>query len=196
MNHCLRYLTINRMCHSIAWYPSYYVLLTDLLWQLQIMLRLPISKLVDLKSQQNKTGKQGSSLTLLPTSLLWRLKAVRASLPFSSLSMKRLATFFPNLILSPQPPHFQLLLSNWDGFSVSAHPHPGIFLLAHWRVISYVMAAELMAWRKAVSRLAGIKNTRYTRIPIHHFKKSNYTHKHTHEIGAHTTRRERDNYKT
>ena len=96
------------------------------------------------------------SVTFLPTSLLCRLNAVRASFPFSSLSIKRLVSFSPNLMSSLQPPHCQPL-SAFGWFLVLPHLHPGILLSLHWRVSSCVMAAELMAWRKAVSRVADMK---------------------------------------
>ena len=91
--------------------------------------------------------------TFLPTWLLCRLNAVRASFPFSSLSMKRLVSFSPYLVLSLHPPHSHSR-SPCSCFLVLPHLHPGILLRAHWRVISCVMAALLMAWRKPVSRVA------------------------------------------
>lgn len=94
-----------------------------------------------------------SQFTFLPTWLLCRLNAVRASFPFSSLSMKRLVSFSPYLVLSLHPPHSHSR-SPCSCFLALPHLHPGILLRAHWRVISCVMAALLMAWRKAVSRVA------------------------------------------
>ena len=95
------------------------------------------------------------SFTFLPTWLLWRLNAVRASFPFSSLSIKRLVSFSPNLMSSLQPPHCHPLFP-FGCFLVLPHLHPGILPRLHWWVSSCVMAAELMAWRKAVSRVAEI----------------------------------------
>jgi len=92
-------------------------------------------------------------LTFLPTSLLCKLKAVRASLPFSSLSIKRLVSFSPYRTLSLHPPHCQSSLL-FRCFLTSAHGHPGMLPRRQWCVISCVMAAALMAWMKAVSRVA------------------------------------------
>ena len=97
-----------------------------------------------------------TSLTFLPTWLLCRLNAVRASVPFSSLSIKRLVSFSPNLMSSLQPPHCQSLFP-FGCFLVLPRLHPGILFCLHCRVSSWVMAAALMAWRKAVSRVAAIK---------------------------------------
>ena len=96
------------------------------------------------------------TLTFLPTRLLCRLNAVRASFPFSSLSIKRLVSFSPNLMSSLQPPHCQSLFP-FGCFLVLPHLHPGILFCLHCRVSSWAMAAALMAWRKAVFRVAAIK---------------------------------------
>ena len=94
--------------------------------------------------------------TFLPKWLLCRLNAVRASYPFSSLSMKRLVSFSPYLMLSLHPPHCQSAFPRFLDF-VFPHLQPGILFRAHWSVISWVIAALLMAWRKAVSFVAVIK---------------------------------------
>ena len=91
--------------------------------------------------------------TFLPTSLLCKLKTVLASFPVSSLLIKCLVSFSPNLMLSLHPPHCQSPLPS-RCFLTSAQPHPGILFSLHWVMISYMMAAVLMAWIKAVSLLA------------------------------------------
>lgn len=98
-------------------------------------------------------------LTFLPTSLLCKLKAVRASFPFSSLSIKRFVSFSPYLKLSLHPPHCQSSFS-FRCFLTLAHEHPGMLPCRHWCVISCVMAAALIAWMKAVSRVATTKQHR------------------------------------
>ena len=50
-------------------------------------------------------NKSNIQHTFLPTWLLCRLNAVRASFPFSSLSINRLVSFSPNLMSSLHPPH-------------------------------------------------------------------------------------------
>ena len=57
---------------------------------------------------------------------------------------------------SLQPPHCQPLFA-FGCFLVLPHLHPGILFWLHWWVNSCVMAAELMAWMKAVSRVAEMK---------------------------------------
>ena len=94
-----------------------------------------------------------SHYTFLPTSLLCKLKAVLASLPFSSLSIKRLVSLSPNFTLSLHPPHCQSS-PGFFCFLITAQPHPGTFPSLHWSVISCVMAAALIAWINAVSRVA------------------------------------------
>lgn len=91
--------------------------------------------------------------TFLPTSLLCKLKATLASFPFSRLSIKRLVTFSPNLMLSLHPPHCQSSPGLCD-FLMTAQLHPGIFPCLHCVVILCVMAAVLIACTNAVSRLA------------------------------------------
>ena len=95
------------------------------------------------------------TFTFLPTSLLWRFTALRA-LCFgnSKLSMKLFVLFSPNQILSLHPPHCQSPFPFGCSFFKSTHVHPGILFCLHWNVISWVIAAELMACSNAVSRVA------------------------------------------
>lgn len=90
--------------------------------------------------------------TFLPISLLCKLKAVRALYPFSRMLIKRLVSFSPKRMLSPHPPHCQSPFPFRCFFT--AHPHPGILPCRHWSVSSWMIAAVLIAWINAVSRVA------------------------------------------
>ena len=91
-------------------------------------------------------------ITFLPISLLCKLKAVLALYSFSRMLIKRLVSFSPNRMLSPHPPHCQSPFPLRCFFT--AHPHPGILPCRHWSVISWMIAAVLIAWINAVSRVA------------------------------------------
>ena len=105
--------------------------------------------------RKEKLIQKEVAFTFLPTSLLWRLTALRAFCSGDSkLSMKLLVLFSPNQILSLHPPHCQSPFPFAGLFFVSTHPHPGILCCLHWSVISCVIAAELMACSKAVSGVA------------------------------------------
>ena len=96
-----------------------------------------------------------TNITFLPISLLCKLTAVRALNPFSRMLIKRLVSFSPNRMLSPHPPHCQSPFPLRCFFT--AHPHPGILPCRHWSVISWMIAAVLIAWINAVSRVAARK---------------------------------------
>ena len=96
-----------------------------------------------------------TTITFLPISLLCKLKAVLALYPFSRMLIKRLVSFSPNRMLSPHPPHCQSPFPLRCFFT--AQPHPGILPCRHWSVISWIIAAVLIAWMKAVSRVAARK---------------------------------------